>query len=88
LNGARVYGNLRRLRSGPPRDYGLGRRETALRSARALTDKPISASSAAAWTAVPMMSAPVAGTGLRGCGVGGVPAGWGGWRSRSALGLG
>jgi hypothetical protein len=42
-----------------PRDYtkrcayGRGRRERALRSARALIDRPISASSAAAWTAVP-----------------------------------
>jgi hypothetical protein len=56
----------------------LGSRETAFRSARALTVSPISASSAAAWTAVLTMSAPVAGAGLRERGFGGVPAGWGG----------
>ena len=55
--------------------YGRGRRETALRIARALIDRPISASSAAAWTAVPMISAELAGTGLREPGLGGVPCG-------------
>jgi hypothetical protein len=53
-----------------------------LRSARALTDSPISASSAAACTAVPRISPPLAGTGLRDRGREGVPAGCGGWRRR------
>jgi hypothetical protein len=68
--------------------YGRGSRDTALRIARALTERPISASSAAAWTAVPSTSAPVEGTGLRVRGVVGVPAGWAGWRSGVGFGRG
>ena len=67
-----------------------GSRETALRSARAPADRPISASSAAARTAVPSISVPLAdendralaGSGARG--VSGVPSGCAGWRSLAA----
>ena len=70
--------------------YGRGSRETALRSARAPADRPISASSAAARTAVPSISVPLAdendralaGSGARG--VSGVPSGCAGWRSLAA----
>jgi hypothetical protein len=66
------------------RPYGRGSRPTAFRSARALTDRPISASSAAAWAAIPRMSRPVVWSGWPGRGgVGGTPAGWAGWRRRS-----
>ena len=77
--------------SAPGRNpYGRGSRETALRSARAPADRPISASSAAARTAVPSISVPLAdendralaGSGARG--VSGVPSGCAGWRSRAA----
>jgi hypothetical protein len=64
--------------------YGRGRRPTAFRSTRALTESPISASSAAACAAMPRMSLPVEDSGGPGRGgVGGAPAGWAGWRSRS-----
>jgi hypothetical protein len=56
--------------------YGRGSRPTAFRSARALTDSPISASSAAAWAATPMMSLLVERSRLPRCdGAGGVPPG-------------
>jgi hypothetical protein len=61
------------------------------RRARALTDRPISASSPAAWAAVPRRcrpvgcSRPVSCSGGRSPGVGGVPAGWAGWRRRWGL---
>jgi hypothetical protein len=67
--------------------YGRGSFETALRTARALTDRPISASSAAAWTAVPSRSVPRDGTGLRRAGCPGVPAGCAGWWIRDGRGL-
>ena len=58
--------------------YGRGRRDTARRSARALTWRPISASSAAAWTAVSSTPGDAsAGTGsgrAGGAGLGGVEA--------------
>ena len=49
------------------------------------SESPISVSSAAACTTVPRISgrSGMAGTGERGCE--GIPRGWGGWRSRSAL---
>jgi hypothetical protein len=50
----------------------------APRKALALTDRPISAISAAAWTAVPRMSAPELGAGRRARRALGVPAGWAG----------
>jgi hypothetical protein len=58
-----------------------------LRSTRALTDRPISASSAAACAAVPRTFLPVEDSeaSARG-GVGGTPAGWAGWRRRSGRG--
>ena len=69
--------------------YGRGSRETAPRIARAPIDRPISASSAAAWTAVPTMSAPLGGAGRRvRRGPAGVPSGCAGWRSRSGLAAG
>ena len=61
----------------------MGSRATALRRARAPAVRPISASSAAAWTAVPITSAPVLGTEPRERGDGGAPAGWAGWRRRA-----
>ena len=61
---------------------GRGNRSTTRRSARALTDSPISANSAAAWTAVPRMCRPVGWSAGRPAGVVGAPAGWAGWRSR------
>jgi len=64
----------------------LGRRATALRRARAPAVRPISASSAAACTAVPRTSAPVFGTEPRERGDGGAPAGWAGWRNRLGAG--
>ena len=70
------------LRRGVRRSQGRGSFETAPRTARAVTDRPISASSAAAWTAVPTMSVPRAGTGLRREGRLGVPGGCAGWRRR------
>jgi hypothetical protein len=66
---------------------GRGRRDTALRSARALTDSPISASSAAACAAVPRRWRLLGGSGRDAGGVedgvGGTPGGWAGWRRRS-----
>jgi hypothetical protein len=47
--------------------YGRGRRETTREIARALADSPISANSAAAWTAVASTSTPP-GAGFWGCG--------------------
>jgi hypothetical protein len=55
--------------------------------ARAPTDSPISASSAAAWTAVPRTSDRLEGAALRVRGAGGAPAGCAGWRRRGGLGL-
>jgi hypothetical protein len=45
---------------------------------------PISASSPTAWTAVPMISMPLVGAGLRFAArrAAGIPRGWAGWRSR------
>jgi hypothetical protein len=67
--------------------YGRGRRDTALRRARALSARPISASSAVAWTAVPKISVPAQGAvlrlALRGCA--GIPAGCGGCRRRAEV---
>ncbi len=69
------------------RGYGRGRRPTAFRSMRALTESPISASSAAACAAMPRMSLPVENSARPGRGgVGGTPAGWAGWRRRSGRG--
>ncbi len=61
--------------------YGRGSREIVRRSARALTDNPISVSSAAAWTAVRKRSGRGGGGGLAERRAAGVPAGWAGWRS-------
>jgi hypothetical protein len=71
--------------------YGRGSRESALRSARALALSPISASSAAAWTAVETISPPDGAAARRATGAAsrvggralagpraGVPAGWAG----------
>jgi hypothetical protein len=72
--------------------YGRGRRETAWRSARAPTDSPISASSAAACTAVPRISAPSADendrarAGSEARAGAGVTSGWAGWRRRAGSG--
>jgi hypothetical protein len=57
------------------------------RSARAVTDSPISVSSATAWIAVPITSGRwwAGGTGERG--EEGMPRGWGGWRSVSLRAL-
>jgi len=57
------------------RAYGRGSRLTALRSARALIDSPISASSAAACAAVPTMSRPLGWGGRWPLGLGGTPGG-------------
>jgi hypothetical protein len=66
--------------------YGRGSRETAPRKARALSERPISASSAAACTAVLTTSPRRDGAGgaapLRGDGA---PRGWAGWRRRGDL---
>jgi len=67
---------MHRLRCSPPKSamssaprdrsgYGRGRRPIAFRTALRLSVNPISAISAAAWTAVPMTATPVAGAGLR-----------------------
>jgi hypothetical protein len=72
-----------RSRAKRPRDrwrYGRGRRPIALRTALRLSVNPISAISAAAWTAVPTTATPVAVVGLRvrgGAGVLGVRGGAG-----------
>lgn len=83
LNGAEVYQD-------PPRrvarGYGRGSRPRALRTARAPTERPISVSSAVAWTTVETSSLPEAGIGLRERGAGGVPEGCCGCRSGSERG--
>src|SRR5690349_20941728 len=68
--------------------YGRGSRETALRSARALSVRPSSASSPTAWTAVPTISAPLAGAGFRfgALRAFGIPRGCAGCRSVLAVG--
>lgn len=58
-----------------------------MRSARALALRPISASSAAACTAVPRISVPDGGDGARERGDAGPPAGWAGCARRSDFGL-
>ena len=65
------------------RGQGRGSRATALRSARVLTVSPISASSAAAWAAVPRTCWPCVASGRGAAGVGGTPGGWAGWGRRS-----
>src|SRR6202035_5523641 len=67
------------------RDYGRGRRASALRNARALAVRPISASSAAACTAVPRISVPDGGAGARERGDAGPPSGWAGCARRSGF---
>jgi hypothetical protein len=68
---------------------GRGRRETARRRARALADRPISASSAAACTAVLSTSWRRSGAGCsRRRRADGVPSGWAGWASRGAARVG
>ena len=67
--------------------YGRGRRLTAFRRTRALTDSPISASSAAVCAAMVRMSLPVEDSeGSARGGVGGTPPGWAGWGRGSARG--
>jgi len=80
-------GDLTRCADDLRRYYGRGSLETAFRSTRALTESPISASSAAACAAMPRMSLPVENSATPGRGgVGGTPAGWAGWRRRSGRG--
>jgi hypothetical protein len=50
--------------------YGRGSRATASLTARADTERPISASSAAAWTIVPTIALPCGGVGAEGGWVG------------------
>jgi hypothetical protein len=69
----------------PAAGYGRGSRATALRSARAPTDSPISASSAAACAAMPRMSGAAGWSGPRVAGVGGTPGGCAGCGRRSVL---
>lgn len=65
LDGAGVYETWA---DGANRGYGRGSLESVRRSARAVTESPISASSAIAWTAVPITSGRwgAGGTGERG----------------------
>ncbi len=62
--------------------YGCGSRPTAPLSARALSETPISVSSAAAWTAVLRTRGRLAGAGGRPAATRGNPRGWAGWGSR------
>jgi hypothetical protein len=55
-SGAEVYETLPAAYVCPKGPYGRGSRDTARRTARAPTESPISANSAAAWTAVPSTS--------------------------------
>ena len=100
LNGAEVYQDRRRRVERSPRraaegvsalaerrDYGFGRRPMAVRTVRAPTESPISASSAVAFTTVERSSVPDAGIGLRDRGAGGVPEGCPGCRNGLERGL-